>query len=264
MKGHFEMVAIPWRVLPPLDIIQLRRVEQAGIDRLLAQLLFNRGIQNVDAMRHWIRADYECTRDPMALVDMPMAVERILRALRNREHITVYGDYDADGVTSAALLFRALQTFMEPGNKLDSYIPHRLNEGFGVRVSAIDTLYTRGTRLLITTDCGSSDTEALLHARELGIDVIVTDHHHPSTPLPPAYALVNTWRQDGNSGTCGERHLSGVGVAFKLVQALFRADSRKTHEDERDLLDLVALGPSQMSFLSSAITIASSGMGYSV
>jgi single-stranded-DNA-specific exonuclease len=202
------------------------------------QLLYNRGIQTLTDMQDFIRAEYSQTRDPFTLIDMPRAVERIQKALENGEHITVYGDFDADGVTSSALLFRALRTLKRPEAPLDFYIPHRLRDGCGLHLPALDLLKARGTSLIITTDCASSDVEQVTYANSLGIDVIITDHHHPPAQLPPAYAMVNPWRPDC---VYGERYLCGVGIAFKLTQALYRV-SKRALEDELDLLDLVAIG----------------------
>jgi single-stranded-DNA-specific exonuclease len=227
-----------WEVYPLLSKAQFQAAEEAGIDRLHAQLLFNRGIKTIAEMKRFIEADYDATPDPLALIDMPRAVERIQQALERGEHITVYGDYDADGVTSCALLFRALQRLKQPTATLDYYIPHRLRDGCGLHIPALDLLKARGTTLIITTDCASSDIEQAAYARELGIDIIVTDHHHPPDILPDVYAMVNPWRPDC---AYGERYLCGVGIAFKLAQALYRR-YRRSKEEEKDLLDLVAVG----------------------
>jgi single-stranded-DNA-specific exonuclease len=227
-----------WEVYPLLDKQQFQAAQQAGIEPLHAQLLTNRGIQTSAAMQAFLAACYEDTPDPMTLIDMPRAVTRIQQALQSSEHITVYGDYDADGVTSSALLFRALRQLKRPDAPLDYHIPHRLRDGCGLNIPALDMLKVRGTSLIITTDCASSDVEQVDYARELGIDVIITDHHHPPAQLPRAYAMVNPWRPDC---TYGERYLCGAGIAFKLTQALYRAYQRP-QEAEMELLDLVALG----------------------
>ncbi|HLZ63389.1 MAG TPA: single-stranded-DNA-specific exonuclease RecJ [Ktedonosporobacter sp.] len=227
-----------WEVFPLLSKEQFQAVEEAGIDSLHAQLLYNRGIKTVEEMKAFIRAQYDETRDPLTLIDMPRAVARIRQALENREHITVYGDYDADGVTSSALLFRVLRTLKQPDAALDYHIPHRLRDGCGLNIAALDQLKARGTQLIITTDCASSDVEQVAYAQAQGMDVIITDHHHPPAELPQAWAMVNPWRPDC---AYGERYLCGVGIAFKLSQALYRAYGRD-REEEMDLLDLVAVG----------------------
>jgi single-stranded-DNA-specific exonuclease len=227
-----------WEIYPELDQDFFDTTRQAGIKAIQAQLLYNRGLKTVEEMKTFIGARYADTRDPLTLIDMPRAVQRIQQALTNNEHITVYGDYDADGVTSSALLYRALRLLKDPTATLDHYIPHRLREGCGLNDAAIDRLKEAGTQLIITTDCASSDVEQVRHANTLGIDVIITDHHRPPTELPEAFAMVNPWRLD-----ClyGERYLCGVGIAFKLVQALYRVYKRSTDE-EMELLDLVAIG----------------------
>jgi single-stranded-DNA-specific exonuclease len=236
-----SQAASQWKVYPQLNREQFNVYEQAGIDPLQAQLLYNRGLTTPEAMRAFLAADYAQTPDPLTLIDMPQALQRVVQALENGEHLTVYGDYDADGVTSSALLTRALRALIghtrSPAT-LDYYIPHRLREGCGLNIPALDRLKAGGTTLIITTDCASSDVEQVAYARALDIDVIITDHHHPPKQLPAASALVNPWRPDCSYG---ERYLCGVGVAFKLVQALFR-HYRRPREEELDYLDLVAVG----------------------
>jgi single-stranded-DNA-specific exonuclease len=227
-----------WEIYPQLPNERFRASKDAGIDPIILQLLYNRGIQTLEDMQAFIDAKYDQIRDPFTLIDMPRAVERIQKALEGGEHITVYGDFDADGVTSSALLFRALRTLKRPEAVLDFHIPHRLHDGCGLNLPALDLLKARGTSLIITTDCASSDVEQVAYANSLGIDVIITDHHHPPAQLPPAYAMVNPWRPDC---VYGERYLCGVGIAFKLTQALYRV-SKRPLEDELDLLDLVAIG----------------------
>jgi len=231
-----------WTVYPHLPLEKLEAFESAGIDRYLAQILYNRGNRTFAQMRAFIDACYEDTSDPLTLVDMPRAVKRIQRALVQGEHITVYGDYDADGVTSSSLLFRALRVLKQPQARLDFHIPHRLTDGCGLHIKAIDELKARGTSLIITTDCASSDVGQVAHARLLGIDVVITDHHHPPLQRPDACAMVNPWRSDYDyTGDYGERYFCGVGIAFKLVQALYRA-YRRPQGEEIALLDLVAIG----------------------
>ena len=223
-----------WEIHPLLSKEQFQAARQEGINELLA----NRGLSTPSEMKTFLDASYADSRDPLTLVDMPQALARIQQALTSQEHITVYGDYDADGVTSSALLFRALRLLKPAQATLDYYIPHRLREGCGLNRDALDRLHTRGTQLIITTDCASSDVEQVEYARSLGIDVIITDHHRPPDVLPRAYAMVNPWRPDC---AYGERLLCGVGIAFKLAQALYRSFGR-TSEEEMDMLDLVAIG----------------------
>ncbi len=233
-----ELSTRHWNVYPLLTEAQFTAFKNAGIERLHAQLLSNRGITTVEDMQAFLAARYDQTPDPLTLIDMDKAVARIQRALAQGEHITVYGDYDADGVTSSALLYRALRTLKHPNAPLDYHIPSRLRDGCGLNLTAIDMLKARGTTLIITTDCASSDVEQVAYAHTLGIDVIITDHHQPPEQYPNAYAMINPWRPDCQYR---ERYLCGVGIAFKLTQALYRVYQRPV-EDEMALLDLVAIG----------------------
>lgn len=228
----------PWHVYDILPDAQFKQYAQAGIEAIHAQLLHNRGITTPGAMRSFLDARYDQTPDPLALIDMSKALERIQRALAQQEHITVYGDYDADGVTSSALLTLALRTLKSAETVLDFHIPSRLHDGCGLNLKAIDLLKSRGTSLIIATDCGSSDVEQVAYAKTQGIDVIITDHHHPPEKRPDACAMINPWRPDCSYS---ERYLCGVGIAFKLAQALYRAYKRPAAE-ELALLDLVAVG----------------------
>ncbi len=230
-------LAASWGVHTPPGKAQFEEFGKAGIGPLHAQLLFNRGVTGAEAMQRFLAARFEDIPDPLTLVDMGRAVERIQRALADREHITLFGDFDADGVTSAALLMRALRALKQPDGPLDYVIPHRIEDARGVSKEALDRLQERGTKLLITTDCGSSDVAEVEYAKTLGIEIIVTDHHHPPEPRPRPFAMINPWREDS---TYSERYLCGAGIAFKLAQALFRAYGRAG--EARQLLDLVAIG----------------------
>ncbi len=230
-----------WQTYPLRSKTERQADELQGIDPLYAQLLVNRGILTREDMQRFILVTYDNSLDPFSLTAMHEAVGRIRQALTQKEHITIYGDYDADGVTSSALLFRALRLLKEAEAPLDFFIPHRLNEGCGLNRAALDTLKQRGTQLIITTDCASSDLEQIRYANELGIHVIITDHHNPPTELPDAFAIVNPWRADATEQDKLFRPLCGAGMAFKLVQALYRTYKRSL-EDEMALLDLVAIG----------------------
>ncbi len=216
---------------------QFAPFHQAGIEFLHAQLLANRGLTTPEAMRGFLDARLDALLDPLLLIDMAPALARVRQALSAGEHITIYGDFDADGVTSAALLTRALLHLGQPEAQLSAYLPSRLLGERGLNTVALDLLKQRGTSLLITTDCGSSDVEEVAYARRLGMDVIITDHHHPPAQLPQATAMLNPWRADC---TYSERYLCGVGIAFKLAQALYQAAG--CPQAVWELLDLVALG----------------------
>jgi single-stranded-DNA-specific exonuclease len=226
-----------WAVYDPMTRAQYSTYQQAGITYLHAQLLYNRGIKMPEAMHKFLDARYDQLPNPLTLTGMDRALERIQRALTAREHITVFGDFDADGVTSAALMTRVLRALKHSDAMLDYYIPHRIYDTRGLSKEAIDKIKARGTSLIITTDCGSSDVEEVAYAKTLGIDIIITDHHQPPQQLPQAYAMINPWRPDS---TYSERYLCGVGIAFKLAQTLFRAHNRE--QEARQLLDLVAIG----------------------
>ena len=215
--------SVPWAVYDPMTRAQYSEYQQAGIEYLYAQLLYNRGIKTPEAMHRFLDARFDQLLDPLALAGMGSALERIQQALTANEHITVFGDFDADGVTSAALVTRTLRALKHPEVLLDYFIPHRIYNARGLSKEAIDKIKARGTSLIITTDCGSSDIEEVAYAKMLGIDIIITDHHQPPAQLPQAYAMINPWRADS---TYGERYLCGAGIAFKLAQALFRAHDR--------------------------------------
>ena len=223
------------------------RARFPNLHPLLVQILHNRGVvdpEDVDAfLTGRVRFD-----DPLRLTGMTVAVERIRRAVREDEPVAVYGDFDADGVTSTVLLVQALRAL---GLRVTPYIPHRVDEGYGLNSGAMDKVAAWGARLVITVDCGVRSLEEVAYAQDLGMDVIVTDHHSighrpgHEQELPPALAVINP-KQTGDVYPFKE--LAGVGLAFKLAQALFQAE----REDpiaavplslgETDLLDLVALG----------------------
>ncbi len=171
--------------------------------------------------------------DPFTLPDMEKACQRINEALDNGEKITVFGDYDADGVTSTALLYSFLSS---RGGNVDYYIPDRAGEGYGMNCGAIDTLAGRGTRLIVTVDNGISAIEEVNYARSLGIDVVITDHHKVGDALPEAVAVVNPHREDS---LCEFSEWAGVGVTFKLVSAL---DESEGYEILQEYADIIALG----------------------
>lgn len=212
-----------------------------GYDTLTKQLLFTRGITDAESARAFTAPNYETDlHSPFLLTDMHKAVERILRALRNNEHIVIYTDYDCDGIPGG-VLFHDFLVAIEYTN-FENYIPHRHHEGYGFNAGAVPQFKERNATLIITVDCGITDHPAVEKANELGIDVIVTDHHEPSETLPPAYAVINPKRDDAYpfNGICG------TVVAFKLVQAILeegRKSGQLTLKEgmEKWLLDLVGI-----------------------
>jgi len=201
---------------------------------LIAQLFYNRDITEPAQAQAFFVADEQLQGAPLLLPDMAKAVARIYRALLSGENIAIYGDFDADGVCATALLSEGIALL---GGKVVPYIPHRSKDSRGLSCSGLDDLHQQGITLVITVDCGITAAPEVEYARRKGTDVIITDHHQPLPSLPPAVAVVNPKR----SGSAYPfPSLAGVGVAFKLLQALFQALGKE--EGLEDVLDLVALG----------------------
>ncbi len=205
-----------------------------GLHPLVAQLLHNRGISEPSQAELFLSADRRLEADPFLLPDMHLAVSRIYQALLSGEEIAIYGDFDADGITATALLVQGLSAL---GGRVIPYIPHRHREGYGLQVATLEKLHKQGISLVITADTGITALTEVEKARKMGLDIIITDHHLPLASLPPAMAVVNPKRSDS---ACQSAELAGVGVAFKLLQALFKGSGRE--ELLNRLLDLVALG----------------------
>jgi single-stranded-DNA-specific exonuclease len=201
------------------------------VSDLLAGLLVNRGISTVEEATVFLNPEFKNLHDPFLLNGMEEAVNRIKKALSKKEKILIYGDYDVDGLTAAALLTSVLK---EMGGSVCSYIPHRVKEGYGLNEEAIHLAYKNGVNLILTVDCGTNSLREVILARKLGIDTIITDHHEvESVALPPAAAVINPHQLDCSYPF---KDLSGVGVAFKLAQGLSELQNVEEH------LDLVALG----------------------
>lgn len=217
-----------------------------GLDRtILDQLLLTRGVAEDDLERHTRPTMRAFLPDPSAFRDMDTAAERLAQCVLNGEQVTIYGDYDVDGATSAALLVELLRQL---GHDAGYYIPDRLLEGYGPTGEALVRLAESGSQLIVTVDCGAMAHEALGMARDAGVDVIVVDHHKCSPDLPPATALVNPNRLDESDLGAAHGHLAAVGVAFLLGIALVRNlrtkgwFAQRAEPDLMGLLDLVALG----------------------
>ncbi len=227
-----------WEVAKPAPREYLGRFPDLPLP--IAQCLYNRGLKSPQEAYAFLSGEAE--NDPFQLRGIHQAVARIRQAIRQEEQIAVYGDFDADGVAATALL---AQTISSLGGHPLPYIPHRFDEGYGLHKEAVERLAQEGCSLLVTVDCGVRSTDEVRYARQLGLEVIITDHHSPPRELPPALAVVNPKREDCPYPFKG---LSGVGVAFKLAQALLRVEgrvplSRKSAPlEEEELLDLVALG----------------------
>ena len=184
------------------------------ISPVTARLLCIRGMGDLERARKFLAPSLDDLHDPLALADMAPAVERILAAIARKERIAIHGDYDVDGVTSTVILRRALELL---GADVTHFIPERLRDGYGLQPAALDRLHGEGVQLVISVDCGIRGVEAARHARALGMDLIITDHHEPDTELPDALAVINPKRHDCSYP---DKNLAGVGVALKLVQAL--------------------------------------------
>jgi single-stranded-DNA-specific exonuclease len=232
-----------WRLLP--DAPQTFYDEHPELPRVVARLLYHRGLATQRQIDEFLSPDYSAdVHDPFLFRDMARAVERIFLATEREEKITVHGDYDADGVSASVILstlFRAL------GIAHDVFLPHRETDGYGLNLRTVELLASQGTKLIISCDCGVSNGNEIAHARTLGMDTIVTDHHSVPAELPPAYAIIHP-KVPGESYP--DQTLAGGGVAFKLAQAILRTH-RQTHETlpngerheafEKWLLDMVAI-----------------------
>lgn len=228
------MILRKWEVRP-LDKERAAAFAQTyGVPFFLAMLMNIRGLDDAAHLREFL-GEGEPLSDPFLLKDMDKAAARITRAVDNMEKIAVYGDYDADGVTSTAMLYSYLET---RGADVIFYIPQREGEGYGMNIGAVEYLKEQGVSLIVTVDNGISSVQEVARANELGIDVVVTDHHRPQEILPDAVAVVDAYRTDDTSPY---KHFSGVGIAFKLLMALEDGAG-----DVEDLLeaysDLAAIG----------------------
>jgi len=222
-----------WNLLPPVPVLP----EKDGSSRyspLLVQLLYNRGISRPEDFPAFLASDRSLMGDPFLLSGMQEAIIRINRALLSGETVGIYGDFDADGITATAVLVQGLSIL---GGKAVPYIPHRQTEGHGLTISVLKRLYEQGVSLVISVDCGITDVAEVKKAMKMGLDVIITDHHSPFEEIPEAVAVINPKL---TASPYPFSNLAGVGVAFKLLQALFRNLGKEEQID--CVLDLVAIG----------------------
>ena len=228
-----------WQLAAP--ITDEAALELGNYSPIMRQILFNRGIETQKAAQQFLQALPPEGTDPKNMLGITEAVDRIQQAIQNQEKIAVYGDYDADGVTATALLNQALESL---GADVRPYIPDRFDEGYGLNKEALADLYESGVRLAITVDCGIRSPKEVEYAQNLGLDMIISDHHHPGEELPPAKVVINP-KQAGD--LYPEKNLAGVGIAYKLAcalhgeQAVVRSGNRFLYELP-EYLDLVALG----------------------
>ncbi len=205
-----------WNLLPEPD----KPLEFRGVSPLVAGLLHNRGMTSVQEAEAFLKADRRLSIDPFSLPDMHPAVSRVYKALISGEKIAVYGDFDADGITATALLVQGLT---ELGGSAIPYIPHRQNEGYGLKIPALEKLRKQGVTLVITVDTGITAFEEIAKSHKMGLEVLVTDHHVPLDELPSAKIIVDPKRTDS---TCPFTEFAGVGVAFKLLEGLLASNMR--------------------------------------
>jgi len=210
-----------WDLTPCDETAATSLADALNVPPIVARLLCQRGLSDAEQASRFLNPALDQLHDPLALADMPIAVERILAAIARKERIAIHGDYDVDGVTSTVILRRSLELL---GADVRHFIPERLKDGYGLQPAAIERLHAEGVALIISVDCGIRGADAAMRARELGVDLIITDHHEPDESLPPALAVINPKRHD-----CPypDKYLAGVGVALKLVQALCARTGRQ-------------------------------------
>lgn len=224
-----------WEYLEQDEELIKQIATKHNISELLAKILVNRGITGEEEIEIFLNPKRNNFHNPFLLNDMEKAVDRIIKAIETKEKTIIYGDYDVDGITSITVLKKFLN---ERGLQVDYYIPNRLDEGYGLNDEAIKKIAEQGYTLMITVDCGISGIEEVKKATSYGIETIITDHHEQLETLPEAYAIVNPKRKDN---TYPFRGLAGVGVVFKVIQAI----SQKLNLDEKEYLkylDIVCIG----------------------
>jgi len=231
-----------WQLQNPDEGLVYRLVHKAGLSDVMARLLVNRGVQTENEARHFLKPSLRNLLPFDSLPDINIAVDRIIKAIKDREPIVIYGDYDADGVTATAVLVSFLRSV---GATVKTYQPHRIREGYGLNVDALQDLYEQGARLVVVVDLGITDSEEVDWASSRGMEIIVVDHHHIPERLPKALALLDPLTSEQAEPF---HHLTGVGLAFYLMLGL-RARLRdegffgeKKEPDLRHYLDLVAIG----------------------
>lgn len=219
-----------WKLLPEADKPLLFR----GAGSLVSKLLYNRGVTDPSDAETFLKADKRLAIDPFSVPDMHQAVNRVYKALLSGEKIAIYGDFDADGITATALLVQGLS---ELGGDVVPYIPHRMQEGYGLRIPALEKLRKQGVTLVVTVDTGITAFDEIEKARKMGMEILVTDHHVPLAELPPAGIIVDPKRIDS---ACPFKEFAGVGVAFKLLEGLLSSGGHD--ELINSSLELVTLG----------------------
>ena len=225
-----------WIVREHDSALVQRVAAEVGVSPIVASLLIARGHESKEAAQSFLKPALDQLHDPLLMLGMTAAVERLVYAIDNQQPILIYGDYDVDGTTGTAVLLRALRML---GATAGFHVPHRFTEGYGIRQEALEKAAGDGYQLVVSVDCGITAHEPLHWARANGFDIIVTDHHLPDRDegAPPAFAVLNP-----NQSGCNypDKNLAGVGVAFKLIHALFRARGREAQVP--GFLKMVAIG----------------------
>jgi single-stranded-DNA-specific exonuclease len=222
-----------WNLLPPVTVLP-KKDSASSYSPLLIQLLYNRGISRPEDFPAFLASDRSLMGDPFLFADMQKAVGRLHQALLKGETIGIYGDFDADGITATAVLVQGLGLLQ---GKTIPYIPHRQTEGHGLTTPVLKKLQEQGVSLVISVDCGITDVSEVKRAKSTGLDIIITDHHSPLAEIPEAFAVINP---KVNGAKYPYTNLAGVGVAFKLLQGLFRNLGKE--EQIGVVMDLVAIG----------------------
>lgn len=223
-----------WHILTEDKRLQLIFSQELNISNLLSRLIINRGLREISAAKNFLQPDLDNLRDPYDFKGMERTIERILQAIKSKERILIFGDYDVDGITSTALLFSALRGYIPD---LYYYIPNRFTEGHGLNGRMIELAHQNQFNLIITVDCGISSIEEIEEANKFGIEVIIIDHHKVPQDLPPTIKIINPEYRKSYPF----RDLAGVGVCFKVVQALYQKLNR-SQEELFSYLDYVVLG----------------------
>jgi len=228
------MVPYVWECASHDESASRRLAEAVRVDPVVARLLWQRGLGDPERAHAFLNPSLTQMHDPFRLAGMAAAVERLLAAVARRERVVVHGDYDVDGITSTVIVRRALELL---GGDVGHFVPERIRDGYGLSVPAIERLHAEGVAVVVSVDCGIRGAEAARRARDLGLDLIITDHHEPDRDLPDALAVINPKRAD-----CAypDKNLAGVGVALKLVQALCGRTGRERWV--HGFLKLAALG----------------------
>ena len=219
-----------------LDVIN-KLAESLNVSPVISKILVQRGIDTFEKAREFFRPDFKYLHDPFLMNDMDKAVQRINQALQNREKILIYGDYDVDGITSVSMIYMFLKNLYAD---VSFYIPDRLKDGYGLSTAGLEAAIKNGVKLVISVDCGITAVKEVEFAKENGIDVIICDHHEPGETLPDAYSVLDPKREKCYYPF---KELAGVGVAFKLIQAML-VDMHFDNEALYQYIDLVAIGSS--------------------